>query len=341
MMRLNSKEILWLIAMGLFYIGIGVLSFWFSPIYLFTWILGVPFSLYVYKRGTNILSFSMPIVVLVVLTAIGMGKAAMMITLLLFIPSFICGICYNKQINLSKNIILSSVAYLFGWTGMLIAWNFIYKIGVIDRFYSFTNAVETYYLKELSNQYSLIFKSIKEAGDIQNTALGQNPKKIMEMYPLYRLAFKQFIYLIQYLFPVIIFVFGLFASLIQILFTKLILKSLDWKAPSLKQILNIGFTPATVGVLGLTWLIRGGMDSSIYPEITMATDNLLVIFSIFMFIMGILFTIHVIKNSRTGLWWKALVSILSLLSVIFSPFLFVTLGFLEAIFNFRKKERFL
>ncbi|NLK21775.1 MAG: hypothetical protein GX308_06765 [Epulopiscium sp.] len=83
------------------------------------------------------------------------------------------------------------------------------------------------------------------------------------------------------------------------------------------------------------------MDSSIYPEITMATDNLLVIFSIFMFIMGILFTIHVIKNSRTGLWWKALVSILSLLSVIFSPFLFVTLGFLEAIFNFRKKERFL
>lgn len=340
-MKLDIKGILWFLIMGLFYMGIGVLGHWFSPVYIFAFFLGVPFSIYIYKKGIEFSSFLMPIIVIFFLSFMGIQRGAMMIFFLLFIPSFICGIHYYYKKNLPRNIIMLSIGYLFGWICVLILWNFLYHIEVIPQFFALTQEIENLYLRELSYLHEIALGNIKDGGKVALSILGQNPKTFIEGYPFYRLAIKQSIYLMQYLFPVFIFIFGFLSSIIQVLLTKLILKALNWKAPSLKEIGNIGFTPLTVGLLGLTWILRSGMDERAIPVLTMVVDNVLVIFSLFMFLIGILFTIYIIKNSKTGVGLKILVSILSVFSMILSPFLFVILGLFEAIFNFRKTERFL
>lgn len=340
-MKLTIKDILWLLAMGLFYTGVGILGYLFPVVYILTCFFGIPYSLYVYKRGFKASAFLMPVSVMIVLIFVSGTRASILLLLLLFMPSFVCGFYYHHQKNLPKNIIMLSIAYLSGWIGVLIIWNFVYKIGIISEFYSFTSLIESHYLKEMSRQYEMILNTFQETGKLSLYTLGEDPKKFAENYSLYRLTVKQSFFLIQYLFPAFIFIGGFFSSLVQVLFAKLILKALKWKSPKIKEITNIGFTPLTVGLLGLTWLLRGSMDDRLYPQLTMAMDNVLVIFSFFMFIVGVLFTIHVIKNAKAGAGFKTFIGILSFLSIILSPFLFVVLGFFEGIFNFRKTERFL
>ena len=340
-MKFSIKDILWLLAMGLFYTGVGVLGYSLPVLYILACFFGVPYSLYVYKKGTQMSSFVMPVVVLSVLIFTVSPRAAIMLILLLLMPSFVCGIYYHKQKNLPKNIIMLSIAYLSGWIGLLIIWNFAYKVGIISRFYSFTNFVENQYLSQLSKQYELLLNNLQGTGATSLYLLKEDPVKFAENYSLYRLAIKQSFFLIRYLFPAFIFIGGFLSSIVQVLFTKLILKALKWESPKIKDITNIGFTPLTVGLLGLTWLIRNDMDDRLYPRLAMAMDNVLIIFAVFMFIVGVLFTIHVIKNAKAGARFKAFMGILSFLSIIVSPFLFVILGFLEGIFNFRKTERFL
>lgn len=340
-MKFNIKELLWLLAMGLFYVAIGIMGSWFPVIYILACIFGIPFSLYVYKKGIKFSSFLMPVVVMASIVFIRDERTFIMLLLLLFIPSFLCGIYYHKQKNLPKNIIMLSIAYLFGWIGILIIWRFVYCIGIIPEYFSLTNTIEAQFLKEMSNQYELLLSNIQNTSKASFYAFGEDANKLLEDYSLYRQAIKQSFYLVKYLFPTFIFIFGFFSSIVQVLLTKLILKAFRWESPSMKEITNIGFTPLTVFFLGITWMFRGDMDNLLYPDIIMAVDNVLVIFSLFMFIVGIMFTIYVIRNAKAGAGFKVLVGILSFLSIIISPFLFVLLGFFEGIFNFRKTERFL
>ena len=340
-MRLTIKDILWLLAMGLFYTGIGIHGYKVPFLYIFVCFFGIPYSLYIYKKGLEASSFLMPVAVMSVLVFVSDPRASILLLLLLFMPSFVCGLYYHNQKNLPKNIIMLSIAYLSGWIGVLIIWNFVYKVGIISEFYSFTSLVENQYLKEMSRQYETILINLQDTGKASLYSLGEAPKTFAENYALYRLAIKQFFFLIQYLFPALIFIGGFFSSIVQVLVAKLILKALNWKSPKIKEITNVGFTPLTVGLLGLTWLLRGSMDDRLYPRLIMAMDNVLIIFSLFMFIVGVFFTIHVIKNAKAGAGFRAFIGILSFLSMIVSPFLFVVLGFFEGIFNFRKTERFL
>ncbi|WP_058486057.1 DUF2232 domain-containing protein [Defluviitalea phaphyphila] len=331
-MKLNIKEILLLIVIGLFYIWIGSFGYGFLSIYFFSSLLGIPFILYVYKKGLTAFSFLIPLIVISYLIINGMHKEAIITLLIIFIPSFLCGIYYNKQKSLSKNIVIVSIGYLCGYIGILILWNILYNIDIISELYVLLDFFQSQYIEQFTQKYNIL---------IQNVDIQIDSETLKQIYINYRFQIKQAVYLMKYLFPSIIFIFGFFTSIFQVLFVKLILKILNWKAPSIKEITNIGFTPITIIVLGFTWLFRTGIDKDYYPYLSMIIDNVLIIFSVLIFIIGILFIVHIIKNSKTSIGIKIFISIFSIISVIFSPLLFIILGSFEALFNFRKTERFL
>lgn len=343
-MKLDIKEILWLFAMGLFYIGIGILSFIIPIIYVFSCFLGVPFSIYIYKKGINRFSLLLTLIVSLILLFCGMGNSAFMILLLLFIPSIICGLFFNKQVNLPKNIINLSIIYFLGWIGMIIIWSFIYNIKFIEGFYSIIHLLEKQLLSNLVIQYNHISDVIENMQNTKNQffqLMGYGDRDIVREYSFARLQVKYYFYLVQYLFPVFIFIFGFFSSFLHVLFTKLILKSLEWKSPSINQLFNIGVKPLTIVLMGLILIFRVTIIGNINPALMRSIDNTLTIFLLFIFMIGILFAIYIIKNSHSGLGWKVFLAIFSVISLMINPSLYVLLGFLESVFNFRKKERFL
>lgn len=347
-MKLNIKEILWLFAMGLFYITIGLMGNVFPLIYVFSFILGVPYIIYIYKKGVESYSLLLALIIVAILIFSDKGKSALMIVLLVFIPSLISGLFFNKKINLSKNLIQLSIIYFLIWIGIIIIWDYIYNVNLMESFYSIMNSFEEISLNQLIKVFDEIRIDKEGVKSVRNALFKMRDysnEDITKLHAIYRLVIKYYYYLIQYLFPVFVFVFAFFSSFIQVLVSKLVLDNLTWEAPSLKQLFNIAVRPLTIVLVGLMLIIRTTITSKLSPELIISIDNILVIFLFLMFLIGLLFAIHIIKNSDSRYNFKLALIILTIINLILSPFLFISLiimlGIFETIFNFRNKERFL
>ncbi|HPT76294.1 MAG TPA: DUF2232 domain-containing protein [Defluviitaleaceae bacterium] len=346
-MKLNTKEILWLFAMGLFYIGLGFLGHIFPPVYLFSFVLGVPYVIYVYKKGTEWSSLLMALIVVLVLVFSHMGSSALIITFLLFIPSAICGLFFNKQIILSKNIINLTVIYFVVFFGMILLFNYAFNINIMDDYHSIVATLEKIWDKSLNSKYEMYRQNPEFAQSYIKKLFPKNYDGISlsKLYALEKLALKYNIYFMTYFFPFFVFLFGFFCAFIQVLVTMLILQGLNWKAPNIKHISDIAIKPLTIGLFGLIAILRVNIANYINPLLIVSMDNILLIFFMFIFLIGFMFVIHILQRINSGYNFKIISIILLLVVMKEMPdlfiVLFITLGLLEAIFNFRNKERFL
>jgi uncharacterized protein YybS (DUF2232 family) len=322
---------------------VGFIGSHFFLLYLLAGFMGFPLSMYIYQKGKEPISLFAIGVVVVLLGFFQNPIAAISLCGLILIPSFLCGIFYKKQVSIPENIIIVTISYFIGWISLFILLRWYYGMNVISEFYTTVQYLEQQILAQLSSQQQMMIENLPNMKEAFQSVpfLHITEEELLQSYAIRKILIKEMFFYVQRLFPTILFLFYLFCAFANVLITKLILSLLKWKSPSIKQMIDFGVSRLAAVLFVLTWIIGESLDESTYPVLTMAFENIIILFSILMFVLGILFLIYLLSHLKVGTTLKVLLTITGVIWIVVSPLLFVIIGFLETVFNFRKAKQLL
>lgn len=325
-MSSRQKEYLWLFVMIVFYILTGSWGVYGIGL-VFTWpLFAIPMSLFLIKTKQKELTALIGVILSIVISFIStsMFSPLVIAAFLLFIlaPTFVFSTLYKKKVIIPRIIIFTTMVYFSG----LIVFLTVAKLVGVDYLEAYYETLDI--IQEIWN-HSLT--------DVQVQELLPPGDDVLEIFMKYTASA---ILIAKRTYPATIFIISLVTSTIHLLIVQLIARMRSWSRPAMKEILNVGLSPAAAWILVILWIIiaQMGNTDTIW---TFVTESMLrVLFTLFQVIGIVSFIVMIQKLKTTGVV-RVMLSIIGMLWLIFNPALLIIFGCMDSIFNFRKVETFI
>ncbi len=348
MNKISKFTLVGVILLSVFYTAIGFLGGYIYPIYIFAGFFGVPLTVFVYRQGIQ------PIVIGAILATTGviavfMSIGAWIVLLCIgIIPAVVCGMLYYKQAPLLRIILGTGLSYFGGIIAVFLIYQMIYGQNIVHQYYHVTREIESWTAQRTDQKESRMIKQLPQLQEVYKEVslfkwlnINLSEDQIIQYHALKRLKDKKNFYYLQHLFPSLLFILSFVFGLTQVICTRVLFYILQWKASSLKTLFSFSITPVVPLLFIGMMIFSTGMGEDKYRVLSMAFDNMQVIFGVAMFLVGIFLIIHLIRVSPSGALFKIFIVFFSILGLYFSPIMFVMIGFIEGLFNFRRVKRFL
>lgn len=337
--RSPKVSFFWALALAAFYIVLGVMGSQFYYIYIVAGILGIPLSLWTAKYGIR--SANMIIFLGATVTVgIWVGVIPSMVLLTVIIPSIVCGYLYQQKKPLSTIILTVGLSYFLSILIFVGIMNLVYNINIFVGYLNALTQLEKHMLQYLSQQETYMLGQLPQLRSIWGSVFKLTEEQLVQSYGIQRIVVSQLIYMMQHNYPALLLISMTMVALFQVMLQKLLMYVLEWESPPVKELAIFSISPGVPFLFVLSIIINNTVDVNRYSTISIGIDNMQMIFLGLMFIVGILFTVHMIKTSRSGIGFKIVMTVLSIFWLLMMPIMYVFIGFIEGIFNFRRIKRF-
>ena len=325
-MNSKQKESLWLFVVIGFYIITGYFGSYNVSMALFWPIFSIPMSLFLIKTGQKEIAGLVGVILSVVVSFISTGTFHPMVVaiFLLFIiaPAFIFGTLYHQKVIVPRIIIATTIGF---FASLIVFLTFAKFLG-IDYLETYFSVLDT--TQNIWNQY---------LSDIEVQKLLPQGENVLDIY-IQLMA--STILVAKRTYPATLFTISLITSTVHLLIVQLIATIRSWDRPVMKEILSVGLSPAAAWVLIILWVVIAQMGD-IDTIWTFATESMLSVLFILFQVMGLITIIVMIMKMGTTRIVRVMLSIISILWLIFNPTLLVVIGCMDSIFNFRKVKTFI
>ncbi|NLP46102.1 MAG: DUF2232 domain-containing protein [Epulopiscium sp.] len=328
-MKKDSGSIIGMIGIMFLYILIGIAGAYMPFIYIFFPLLGIPLTLWVYKKNIGWI-WSLGIIIPLFMSMIGKLTSGMFLLLIIGIPSVLCGYQMRTKDNIPQIIFTTG---LVSFVSFFIFSFYLYIINGMDvptLYYSYVERWQTWFLGFLEEQQNLLETAVKET---------INSDVLFQYYGIMRMATKEISYYLQSLFPGILLSISMISALIHVLFSGLIIQGMAWKEIQFHTLTQMGVSPIVSVLLFCTWLIVSTTNLEKYWILETTLSNLLFVFSLLFFYLGILLVIYIIRASKLNKILRVLIGLFSLMWLVLSPSFFIFLGFFDGLFNLRRTNQ--
>lgn len=325
-MNSQRKESLWLFTMIGFYIITGFLGSYDVSMAFFWPLFAIPMSLFLIKTGKKEVTALIGVLLSVIISFISTGTfhPIVVAVFLLFImtPSFIFGILYNKQVIIPQIIITTTIVY-FASLIIFLTFSKLLNIDYLDSYFAILDATQ-----DIWNEY---------LSDVEVQKLLPQGENVLEMYMQ---VMASAIRSAKRTYPATLFTMSLVTTTIHLLLIQLIATIRSWDRPKMKEIFNIGLSPAAAWVLIILWIViaQMGRVDTIW---TFAAESMLSVLFILFQIIGLITMIVLIMKMGATKIIRVMLSIIGILWLILNPTLLVIVGCMDSIFNFRKVKTFI
>ena len=289
-------------------------------------IFAIPMSLFLIKTGQKEVGALVGVVLSVVVSFISTGTFHPIIVavFLLFIlaPAFVFGILYHEKVMIPQIVIATTVVY---FAGLIVFITFAKFLG-IDYLETYFAVLDT--TQDIWSQY---------LSDVEVQKLLPQGENVMELY-IQLMA--NTILVAKRTYPATLFTISLATAAIHLLIVQLIARVRSWERPVMREILNVGLSPAAAWVLIILWISMAQMGN-IDTIWTFATESMVSILFILFQVIGLITIMVMIMKMGATKIIRVMLSIISILWLIFNPTLLVVIGCMDSIFNFRKVKTFI
>ncbi|QUH29482.1 DUF2232 domain-containing protein [Vallitalea guaymasensis] len=237
-------------------------------------------------------------------------------SMLIILPAFIISYIVKEEIAFSKALSFTSLLMFVCFLCAIISLKYICKIDVIEGYFNIIDALEI----EFTNVYSGFFKA--------------NTNSIQE-YSIAMGTFKNTFHFMKYYYPALLYLLCLGISFISILCIRVIAIKAKLYDHGLGNILGLKVSRSMIVFLLITICTKAfNLSSNSYFLI--AINNILVILTVMLFLLGILFEVSVIKRVRSA-GRRSLLILVSIFCLVFFQAYFVVAGFIDSVFQIRVK----
>lgn len=325
-MNSRQKEYLWLFLMVVFYILTGSWGIYNVGL-VFTWpLFAIPMSLFVIKTRKIELTALVGIGLSIIISFIGTSTFDPLVVgaFLLFIlaPTLVFGSLYKRKMMIPQIIIFTTIVYFFG---SIIFLTFAKLVGV-DYLEAYFESLDI--MQGIWN-YSL--------ADIQAQELLPPGEDVLEIAVEF---IASAILVAKRTYPATLFIISLTTSTIHLLIIQLIARIRSWGRPAIKEVLNVGLSPAAAWILIILWIVTAQMGNT-DTIWTFATESMLRVLFVLFEVIGAISIIVMIQKLKVTVIVRVILSVIGILWLIFNPALLIIFGCMDSIFNFRKVETFI
>lgn len=322
-MNSRQKEYVGLFAIVIFYILTGYLGIYGISQSLLWPVFAIPMSLFLIKTGQKEILALAGVILSVVISFITTSTfhPIVVTSFLVFVllPAFVFGTLYNKKTQIPLIVINTTVACFFG----AIVFLTFGKLLGIDYLGSYFTILDT--VQSIWNEYLM-------GVDFQKILPGKQGKEILDLY-IQMIA--QVILIAKRTYPATLFTISLTTTIIHLLIIQLIAYIRSWRRPYMRDVLNVGLSPVAAWVLVGLWITVGQMGD-VDTIWTFATESMINVLFVLFQIIGLITTLVMIMKIGTNKIVRIILSIISMLWLIFNPTLLVIIGCMDSMFNFRK-----
>lgn len=313
MKKENSSRYILLVVILLINIFYSYLYFIMPGIVLFSFVVFVPVAIYALKYGVDSQLTSCLIAVLTIIYLLYGVTDFISYTLLIVLPAIIIGFLIKVKASFSRSASLLSIVYFVCCLSVIIILNYIYKIDILTLYFNTIDALTM----EFMNVYGSFIAT--------NTSTTQEYSLVMQ-------SFKNIFYFMKYYYPALLYVMCICISFVSILFVRILASKLKLFHFNPKNIINYKVPRSMIFFLIIIFCTKAFSNS----YLNVAINNLLVILTLMLFLVGILFELFMITRTKsTG--QRTLLIIVSLICLIFFQSYFVVVGFVDSAFQIRKK----
>ncbi|MCT4685990.1 DUF2232 domain-containing protein [Vallitalea sp.] len=235
-------------------------------------------------------------------------------SMLIILPAFIISYIVKEEIVFSKALSFTSLLMFVCFLGAIILLRYICNIDIIEWYFNIIDVLEI----EFTNMYSGFFKA--------------NTNSIQE-YSIAMGTFKKTFHFMKYYYPALLYLLCLGMSFISILCIRAIAIKANIYSHGLGNILGLKVSRSMIVFL-LIAICTKALSSNSY--LLIAINNILVILTVMLFLLGILFEISVIKRVRS-VGRRSLLILVSIFCLVFFQAYFVVVGFIDSVFQIRVK----
>lgn len=328
-MKKGSKNIIGYMGILLLYTLVGIIGTYIPLIYTLFPLLGIPLTLWSYKKNTGWMWIG-SIIIPVLVSLLGHPTSSAFLFLMLGIPSVISGLQIREKDSIPQVLFITGLVYFAGFFLFSFYLKQIQGIHVPTLYYSYVENWQVWFLGLLEEQQKLLQSS---------TGGTLNQEVLFQSYGIMRMAAKEAAYLLQNLFPSILLVLCMVGALIQVVLGGLIIQGMGWEEIHFASLTQMGVTPIIPILLLCTWLLAATTNLENYWILETALSNVLFVFSILFFYLGVLLVIHIIRASKINMVFRILIGFFSFVWFFLSPSFFVFLGFFDGLFNLRKTKQ--
>ena len=325
-MNSRQKEYLWLFVMMMFYILTGSWGV-YSIGLVFTWpLFAIPMSLFLIKTKQKELTALVGVILSVAISFIStsMFSPLVVAAFLLFIvmPAIVFSILYQKKVMIPQIIIVTTMVYFSG----LIVFLTVAKLLGVDYSEVYFDSLDI--MQDIWN---------RSLADVQAQELLPPGEDVLEISMKY---IASAILVAKRTYPASLFIISLVTSTIHLLIVQLIARIRSWSRPAMKEILNVGLSPAAAWILVILWFATAQMGNT-DTIWTFATESMLRVLFVLFQVIGIISVIVMIQKLKTTGMVRVMLSVIGMLWLIFNPALLIIFGCMDSIFNFRKVKTFI
>ncbi|GMQ57647.1 hypothetical protein AN1V17_20420 [Vallitalea sediminicola] len=237
-------------------------------------------------------------------------------SMLIMLPAFIISYIVKEETSFPKALSVSSLLLFVCFLGAIISLKYICKIDVLADYFNIIDALEI----EFTDMYSGFFSA--------------NTNSIQE-YSIAMGTFKKTFYFMKYYYPALLYLLCLGISFISILCIRIVASKAKIYDYNLGNILGLKVSRSIIIFL-LIVICTKAFNLSSDSYLLIAINNILVILTLMLFLLGILFEVSVIKRVRNA-GRRSLLILVAIFCLIFFQAYFVVAGFIDSVFQIRVK----
>ncbi|NMA82407.1 MAG: DUF2232 domain-containing protein [Epulopiscium sp.] len=307
---------------------LGIAGIYLPFLYILFPLIGIPLILGIYKIE-NHWTWLVSIGIAFLIGLLGNSISSVLLILLIILPTALSGWQIRQEESLPRVIIITGLAYFVGFFLFFFYMKWGQGVDIPSLYYSAVQKWEIWFLKVIEEQQALL---------ASNTRLALDQDLLLQSYGIMRMATKEAAYQFQILFPSLFFIICIITSAIVVLISTLVIQAMGWKEINFTTLTKMKVSPGIPILLICTWLLGSIPTIANQWILDTAISNLIFVFSILFFYLGVLLVIYIMSNSKMKMVFKILLGIMSVMWLFLSPSFFVFLGFFDGLFNMRKDK---